>query len=228
MRIVRPDERRSAEVLARRGGERLIRALEDPLRADVDPRARGHLPEHRQALGLEPPELVPGRPSRHEQRVRDQNPRRVRRRTEDRDGLARLHEQRLVVAQVEQRAHDRLERLVRPGRLAAAAVDHELLRPLRDLAVEVVQEHAERRLGRPRSRVQLRPAWRADRAQVAAERLDGRVERRRRSLQSFFLGRSLGARPAPGTARASRRRRRRRRRPRSPPRGRPSRRSATR
>ena len=163
-------------LLARRG-ERLIRPLQDPLRADVDPRAGRHLPEHRQALGLEPPELVPRRPLRHEQRVRDQDARRTLVRREDADGLARLHEQRLVRAELEQRADDRAQRIVRARRTTRAAVDDELLRVLGDLGVEIVQQHAQRRLRRPLARVQLRPARRADPRQIAAQRLDPRRER---------------------------------------------------
>ena len=71
-----PGQVRRSEVLLAGRRERLVRALQDPLRADVDPAAGGHLAEHRQALGLEPPELVPGRPARHEQRVRDEDARR--------------------------------------------------------------------------------------------------------------------------------------------------------
>src|SRR5438128_2406897 len=66
-----------------------------------------------------------------------------------------------------------------PCRLAGAAVDDELLGALRDLRVEVVQEHAKWRLGRPRARVQLSAAWCTDVSQIAAERLDQRVTRAR-------------------------------------------------
>ena len=104
-------------LLARRR-EGLVGALQDPLRADVDPAPCGHLPEHRQALGLEPAELVPGRPLGHEQRVRDQDARRAFVRAEDPDRLAALDEQRLVVAEPQQRPHDRLERVVRARRAA--------------------------------------------------------------------------------------------------------------
>ena len=45
-----PAAQRPAEVLARQLRERLVRALEDALRPDVDPRAGGHLAVHRQAL----------------------------------------------------------------------------------------------------------------------------------------------------------------------------------
>src|SRR5919198_6752622 len=108
-------------------GERLVRALEDPLCADVDPTSGRHLPEHRQALGLEPPELVPGRPARHEERVGDQDARRATMRAEDADGLAALDEERLLLAELEQRAHDRAQSVMASRRLAGAAVDDELL-----------------------------------------------------------------------------------------------------
>ena len=136
-----------------RRGERLIRPLQDSLCADVDPRARGHLPEHRQAERLEPAELLPGRPARHEQRVRDQDARRTGMRAEDPDRLPALHEQGLVLAELEQRADDRPERLGIAGRLPGAAVHDELLRPLGDLGVEVVEQHSQGRLGGPRARV---------------------------------------------------------------------------
>ena len=130
--------------------KRLVRALEDPLGADVDPAPGRHLAEHRQALGLEPPELVPGRPARHEQRVRDQHARRSRMRPQHADGLPALHEQRLVVAEREQRADDRAQCVVVARSLPRAAVDDEVLRPLGDLGVEVVQQHPQRSLRRPR------------------------------------------------------------------------------
>ena len=82
---------------------------------------------------------------------------------EDAHRLARLDEQRLVVAEPQERPHDRTQGVVRPGRPAGAAVDHERLRVLGDLRVEVVEEHPQRRLGLPRAGVQLRAAWRPDR-----------------------------------------------------------------
>jgi hypothetical protein len=157
-----------AEVLLPGGGEGLECALEDPLRADVDPRARGHLPVHRQPERLQPPELVPGRPARDEQRVRDQDSRRVLMRAEDADRLAALHEQRLVVAQAEQRRDDRAQRVMRARRAARAAVDDKPLRMLGHLGVEVVEQHPQRRLRLPRARVERRPARRADPREVAA------------------------------------------------------------
>src|SRR5207248_11280439 len=65
------------------------------------------------------------------------------------DRLAGLNEQRLIVPERLERRHDLLEALPVAGRLADAAVDHELLRPLGDLGIEVVHQHAQRRLREP-------------------------------------------------------------------------------
>jgi len=62
---------RPAELLARELRERLIRALQDSLRADVDPRAGRHLTVHRQALPLQLAERVPVGPLAHQVRIRD-------------------------------------------------------------------------------------------------------------------------------------------------------------
>ena len=116
------------------------------------------------------------------------------------DRLAGLDEQRLVVAEPEQRADDRLQRLVRARRAAGAAVDDEVLGPLRDLGIEVVEQHPQRRLGRPRARVQLGPARRAHRARgrrTATRRAAstvGRDRHRRRSARQALAE----AEPAPG------------------------------
>ena len=72
---------------------------------------------------------------------------------EDADGLAALNQQRLVLAELEQRADECAQRLRVPGSLSGAPVDHELLRPLGYLGIEVVEEHPQRCLGRPRARV---------------------------------------------------------------------------
>ena len=77
---------------ARERGERFVGALQDALRADVDPAAGGHLAVHRQAAILEIAERLPRGPLRHEVGVRDEHARRVGMRAEDADGLARLHD----------------------------------------------------------------------------------------------------------------------------------------
>ena len=67
----------AAEVLVGDLGEGRVGALQDPLGADVDPRAGGHLAVHHQALVLELAEVLRRRPPRHQQRVGDQHPRRA-------------------------------------------------------------------------------------------------------------------------------------------------------
>ncbi len=153
---------RPAEVLVRTLGERLVRALQDALGADVDPRPRRHLPVHREALRLERPERLPVGPLGHEHRVRDQHSRGHVVGAEDRDRLARLHEQGLVVGQRPERAHDRVERLPAAGGLAGAAVHDQVLGPLGHLGVEVVHQHAHRRFLRPGTARQLAATWRTD------------------------------------------------------------------
>jgi hypothetical protein len=59
------------EVFLSGRGKRLVRPLENPLRADVDPASGRHLAEHRQPESLQSAELIPRRPPRHEQRIGD-------------------------------------------------------------------------------------------------------------------------------------------------------------
>ena len=110
-----------AEALVGDGGEGLERALEDPLGADVDPGAGGHLAVHRQAEVLEPAELLPVRPVAHQVGVRDQHARRPLVGAHHADGLAALHEQRLVVLERGQSTDDRVVGLPRPGGTGKAA-----------------------------------------------------------------------------------------------------------
>ena len=153
---------RAAEMLAGRLGERLVGALQDALRPDVDPRAGGHLAVHHQALPLELAEDLPGRPLADEVRVGDEDPRRPRMRPDDPDRLARLDEQGLVALEPAELADDGVERLPRPRRAAGPAVDDEVVGVLGDLRVEVVHEHPEGRFLLPAAAAQLAPARRAD------------------------------------------------------------------
>ncbi len=99
----------AAVMLPARLHERLVRALHDALRADVDPRPGGHLAVHREAAAIEFVEVFPGRPVRDEIRVRDEHPRCVGVGGEDADGFSRLHEQRLIVVEPAQHADDGVE-----------------------------------------------------------------------------------------------------------------------
>ena len=146
--------------------EGLVGALHDALAADVDPRARRHLPEHHQALAVELVEVLERGPVRHDVGVGDQHARRVGVRAEDADRLARLHQQRLVGLQRAQRGDDAVEALPVARGPADAAVDDQLRRPLRHLRIEVVHEHAQRRFGEPALGGELGAARRADDAGV--------------------------------------------------------------
>ncbi len=140
---------RAAEPLGGDRGERLVRALQDALGADVDPRARGHLAVHGEAELFEAAELRPGGPVADQVGVGDQHPRRPLVRAQHPDRLAGLHEHRLVVRERGEGAHHRVERAPVAGGAAGAAVDDEVVGPLGDLGVEVVLQHAQRGLGLP-------------------------------------------------------------------------------
>src|ERR1700685_3478132 len=104
----------AAVVLAADLDEGLVGALHDPLAADIDPGARGHLAVHHQALAVELVEVLPGGPGRHQVRVGDQHPRRVGVSAENADGLAGLHQQSLVALEIPERGHDAVEALPVP------------------------------------------------------------------------------------------------------------------
>ena len=140
---------RAAEAAAGDLGEALVRALQDALRADVDPRAGRHLAVHREAERFEAAELLPVPPLGDEVGVGDQHARRPLVGAEHADRLARLHQHRLVGGQRRERAAHRVEGIPRPRRATGAAVHDEVVGSLGDLRVEVVLQHAERGLLRP-------------------------------------------------------------------------------
>ena len=103
-------------------------------------------------------ERLPRRPRRHQQRVRDEHPRRSSMRAKETNRLSRLDQQRLVVLEIAKRRHNRLVRLPIPRRFARAAIDDEIIGALGDIGIEVVHQHAQRRFlrslarqGRPRA-----------------------------------------------------------------------------
>ncbi len=156
----------AAIVLTPRLDKGLIGALNDPLRADIDPRAGGHLAVHRQALLIELVEMVPGRPVRHEVGIGDQNARRILVRAENADRLAGLHQQRLVFGERLQRRDDAVEVLPGAGGAADAAIDDQFVRIFRHVRIEIVHQHAQRRFGHPALGVELGSARRPDFADV--------------------------------------------------------------
>ena len=82
-----PPAQRSLELGSCNCAKRLVRALENSLRPDVDPRPGGHLPVHDQAPPLEVVEHLPRRVPADEIRVRDEHARRVSVRREHTDRL---------------------------------------------------------------------------------------------------------------------------------------------
>ena len=161
---------RPAEVLARQLGERLVGALQDALGADVDPRPGGHLAVHRQAGALELAEVVPVRPFADEVRVGDEDPRRPFVGSEDADRLARLNQQRLVVLEAAQFAHDRVERVPASSRPAGAAVDDQVVRAFGHLGIEVVHKHPQRGFLSPALAAPLRTSRCPDRPRSGLRR----------------------------------------------------------
>jgi len=149
-------------MLAGQLGEGLVRPLEDPLGADVDPRPGGHLAVHRQAGPLELTEDVPGRPFPDKIRVRDEHTRRPFVRPEDTHRLAALDEERLVVGERAQLADDRIEGGPAPCGATGPAVDDERVGILGHLGVEVVHQHPKGCLLAPAAAAELRAAWGAD------------------------------------------------------------------
>ena len=143
-------------------GERFVGALEDALRADVDPAAGRHLPVHRQAAIFEIAERFPVRPLRDEVGVGDQHARRAGMRLEDADRLAGLHQQRLVVRQRLERADDRVVGVPRSRRLAGAAVDDQIVGTFGDVGIEIVHQHPQRGFLWPSQARQRRAAGRAE------------------------------------------------------------------
>src|SRR5690242_17105828 len=104
--------------------------------------------------------LVPVGPAPDQVGVGNQHPRRVFVRAEDADRLARLHQQRLVIIQFAQTAHDGVKRLPVARGLARAAVDDQFLRLFGDFRIQVVHHHPQGGFLYPALTTDLRSAWR--------------------------------------------------------------------
>src|SRR3954453_10622204 len=89
---------------------------------------------------------------------------------EDAHRLAGLDEEGLVVAEVAEGGHDRVERVPGARRAPGPAVDHEVIGTLGHLGIEVVHEHPERSLLRPAAARQLVAARGAYRPRPAHSR----------------------------------------------------------
>ncbi len=148
--------------------EGFVGALNDALRADVDPRTGGHLAIHGKTLLIQFVEMIPGRPMRHEVGIGDENARCILVGAEHAHRLARLHQQGFVfIERLEGR--DNLVEIIPCARSAAnAAIDDQLVRAFGDIGVKVVHQHAKRRFGQPALGVEFVSAGRADFALVMA------------------------------------------------------------
>ncbi len=189
-----PAGQRAAKMPARHGRQRLVRALHDALAADIDPAAGGHLSVHREPAVLEIPEILPGGPRGHEQRVGDEHARRAGMRLEHADRLAGLDEQRFVVLEVRERADDRVVRLPVARRLARSAVDDEIVGTLGHFRIEIVHQHPQRGFLRPAFAGQRCASRRANgtggggHLRIDGERLDLKKRRERCQFENekFF------------------------------------------
>ncbi len=149
----------TAEVLASHLDEGFVGALHDALRADVNPRAGGHLPVHRQPFRIQLVEVLPGRPVRHQIGVRQQHTRRIRVARKHTHRLAALHQQGLVVLETLQHFNDGVETGPVARGAADAAVHHQCGRVFGDIRVEVVHQHAQCGFGQPTFAAHTGAAW---------------------------------------------------------------------
>src|ERR1019366_4945712 len=82
--------KRAAKMFARGGGESFVGALQNSLRADVNPTSGGHLAVHHQAGAVEFVEIFPIIPVTDEIGIRDEDARSILVRAKNSDGLAGL------------------------------------------------------------------------------------------------------------------------------------------
>ena len=139
--IERPLER-PAKVLPRALRKRLIGALQNSLRSNVDPTSRSHLPVHHQPARAQIIEVFLRRPVRHQVGIGDHHARCIGVRANNANRLAALHQQRLVCFQFLQALDDCIEALPVTRGLSAASVHHQVLGAFRHFWIQIVHQHA--------------------------------------------------------------------------------------
>ena len=159
---------RSAIMLPPRLDKGFIGALNDALRSDIDPRPGRHLAVHCQTLLIQIVEMIPRRPMRNEVRIRNQNARRIRMGAKHSHRPARLHQQRLIPVQIGQSGDNRIEILPGPRSPPDPSINHQFMRVLRHIGMQVVHQHPQRRLGQPAFGRQRRARGSKDVAAVVA------------------------------------------------------------
>ena len=90
-------ERWLCEMFLGERAEGFVRALQNSLRADVNPTARGHLPVHDESVAFAIIKIFLGRPMGDDVGIGEEDARRVGMRFEDADGFAGLNEKGFVV-----------------------------------------------------------------------------------------------------------------------------------
>src|SRR6266436_9571383 len=149
-------------MFSRRRRERFVRALQDSLRADIDPASGRHLAVHCQTGAVELAEFFPIVPVADQICVGDQDARRVFVRAEDSHGFSRLHQKRLIIFERAQRRDDRVVAGPVSRGLAAASVDDQVRGALGYFGVEIIHEHAQCGFLLPAFAGKRGPARRAD------------------------------------------------------------------
>jgi hypothetical protein len=145
-----------------------IGTLHDALRTDIDPRTGRHLAVHGKALLIQLVEMIPVRPVRHEVGIGDQDARRVLMGAEHADRLAGLHDEGFILVQILQRRDDTVEIVPGAGGAADAAINHQLMRALGHVRVEIVHQHAQRRFRHPAFGIEVSALRRADITNIVA------------------------------------------------------------
>ena len=133
----------SAEVALGERGEGLERALQDALRADVDPASRGHLAVHHQALAVEFVKVLPVGPFADKIRVGNDHARGHVVGGKDGHGLAGLDQKGFIVAEMFEFAHDGVKAFPVARGAADAAVDDQVGGALGHVGIEVVHQAAQ-------------------------------------------------------------------------------------
>src|SRR5437762_2214760 len=115
--------------------------LNNPLAADVNPRARSHLSVHRQSHPLEPIELGVVVPLPDEIGVGDQDARCFIVGPEFADRLSRLNEKSFVVFELAQRSNKCIESFPASDGATRSTVNNQLIGIFCDVRIEIVHQH---------------------------------------------------------------------------------------
>ena len=130
-------------MLAGCGGESFVGALQNSLRADVNPAAGGHLAVHHQAGAIELVKISPVAPVADEIGIGDKHARSVGVRAKNTDGLAGLDQESFVIFERTERGDDGVVGTPIASGFAAAAVDDQVFGLFGDFGIEVVHQHAQ-------------------------------------------------------------------------------------